>query len=230
MHYREVIAVEPVLERIQFMQQRFAQEQLSNIRILRSSVWALPFAKESLDLIAMNGVLEWVAEGRAGDPQDLQEAALTKVAGLLRPEGYLYLGIENRMCPGYFIGYPDPHCGLSFVTILPRSLAQWYARRKGAGGYQNYLYSNRGYRKLLRKVGFSRLEFYVAVPSYNQPRFLIPLEGDVFSYYARTFNRVRIGRTGNPLRSWPRKIAYHLLLNLNILKYLEYSFVILARK
>src|SRR5207302_7678912 len=40
-HYREVVAVEPVLERIQFMQHRFRQERLDNIKILRSSLWVL---------------------------------------------------------------------------------------------------------------------------------------------------------------------------------------------
>lgn len=223
MHYREVIAVEPVRERVDFMRQRFAQEGLSNIKILRSSLWTLPFERESFDLVVMNGVLEWVAEGREGDPGKLQEAALRNALGLLKPGGCLYLGIENRICPGYFIGYPDPHSGMPFVTILPRPLAHWYARRKGAaGGYRNYLYSSRGYRKLLEKVGFTRSEFYLAVPSYNHPRFLIPLKGDVFSYYANNFSLGQQGRLRAAIRS--------LLLKLNVLKYFEYSFAILARK
>jgi SAM-dependent methyltransferase len=222
MYYREVIALEPVRERVQFMQQRFTQEKLSNIAILRSSLWMLPFAKDSFDLVAMNGVLEWVAEGRIGDPGDLQEAALNKIFQLLRPGGYLYLGIENRLSLGYFAGYPDPHCGLPFVTILPRRLAQWYARLKGHSGYRNYLYSSHGYRKLLHKAGFTRLEFYLALPSYNHPRFLIPLEGNLFSYYSRTFNP---GRT-NRLREMMRGV----LLKLGLLQHLQYSFVILARK
>jgi hypothetical protein len=183
-----------------------------------------------MDLVVMNGVLEWVAEGRAGDPGALQEAALRKVVGLLRPGGYLYLGIENRMCAGGFMGYPDPHCGLPFVTILPRPLAQWYARRKGASGYRNYLYSSRGYRKLLKKAGFTRLEFYVAAPSYNHPRFFIPLEGNVFSHYVRASGGVRNDWHRYGSRKRFRKMMHDLLLNLGLLKYLEYSFVILAKK
>src|ERR1017187_5388812 len=104
MHYREIVAVEPVLERVQFMQQRFSQENLSNVRLVRSSLWTLPFAPESFDLVAMNGVLEWVAEERAGDPGEVQESALRNAFRLLRPGGYLYVGIENRFSPGYFIG------------------------------------------------------------------------------------------------------------------------------
>ena len=223
MHYREVIAVEPVQERVDFMQQRFGQEGLSNVKIIRSSLWILPFERESFDLIVMNGVLEWVAEGTDGDPGKLQETALRAALDLLKPGGCLYLGIENRLSPGYFIGYPDPHSGIPFVTILPRPLAHWYSRRKGAsGGYRNYLYSSRGYRKLLNKVGFSRSEFYLAVPSYNYPRFLIPLKGDVFSYYAHNFNLALQGRLTMAIRK--------IFLKLKVLKYFEYSFAILARK
>jgi SAM-dependent methyltransferase len=223
MRYREVVALEPVRERIQFMQQRFSQEGLSNITIVRSSLWTLPFAKESFDLVAMNGVLEWVAEGRDGDPEDLQERALRQAFELLRPGGYLYLGIENRMALGYFIGYPDPHSGTPFVTILPRRLAHWYARKNGhSNGYRNYLYSSRGYRKLLQKVGFTRIDVNLALPSYNQPRFLIPLEGGGYSYYTRNFNATP--------SDWVRRTLREILLKLDVLKYCEYSFAILAGK
>jgi SAM-dependent methyltransferase len=222
MHYREVVALEPVLERVQFMQQRFAQENLSNVRLVRSSLWTLPFAPESFDLVAMNGVLEWVAEERAGDPGEVQESALRNAFRLLRPGGYLYVGIENRFSPGYFIGYPDPHAHIPFVTVLPRPLAHWYARKKGLKGYRNYLYSSAGYRKLLSRAGFTRCEFYLAIPSYNHPRFLVPLAGNGFSYYSRNFNHVHARGI--------RRLLHALLLRLGVLKYFEYSFVILAWK
>jgi SAM-dependent methyltransferase len=220
-HYREIVALEPVLERVQFMQQRFSQENLSNVQVVRSSLWTLPFAPQSFDLVAMNGVLEWVAEGIAGDPEELQERALRNAFRLLRPGGYLYVGIENRFSPGYFVGYNDPHAGIPFVTVLPRRLAHWYARRRGLSGYRNYLYSSRGYRKLLSRAGFTRLEFYLAIPSYNHPRFLIPLEGNGFSYYARNFTTHSSGI---------RKMLHSLLVKLGVMKHCEYSFVILAGK
>jgi len=205
------------------MQLRFNQEGLSNVKILRSSLWTLPFAKHSFDLVAMNGVLEWVAEGLPGDPGELQQRALRNAFDLLRPGGYLYLGIENRTALGSFIGYPDPHCGLPWVTILPRRLAHWYARRKGhSGGYRNYLYSSGGYRRLLQKVGFSDVAVYLALPSYNHPRYLIPLGGRIFAYYVRNFNI----QPSSPIR----RILQQILLKLGLLKYLEYSFAIMARK
>jgi SAM-dependent methyltransferase len=220
--YREVVAIEPVLERVQFMQHRFGQEHLSNVTVVRTSLGLLPFAPASFDLVAMNGVLEWVPEGQSGDPRALQLAALANAYRLLRPGGYLYLGIENRFVPGYFFGYSDPHCGLPFVTVLPRRLARWYAKRKGQAGYRNYLYSSRGYRKLLLDAGFSRVDIYLALPSYNHPRFFLPLDANVHHYYSRNFDSSRSSRL--------RVCAQEILLRLRLLRYCEYSFAIFARK
>jgi SAM-dependent methyltransferase len=221
--FREVIALEPVREQVDFMHHRFLQEGLSNVRIVRSSVWILPFEPQSFDLIVMNGVLERVAEDIDGDPGKLQEDVLRKAVRLLKPGGCLYLGFANRIWLRYLTGHTDPNAGVPFVMLLPRPIAQWYARRKGLSqGYRNYLYSSRGYRKLLRNAGLGRCDFYLAVPSFDSPRFLVPLKGNVYSYFARNFSRGRDGGILAALRS--------LLLKLRILKYFEYSFVVLARQ
>jgi len=95
--FREVFALEPVKERVDFMRQRFAQERIRNVRIIRTSLWDVPLPPCSCNLVALNGVLEWVATGRTGDPRQLQLLALKKAFQLLAPGGYLYIGIENRM-------------------------------------------------------------------------------------------------------------------------------------
>lgn len=219
---REVVAVEPVAERVQFMKYRFEQEGIRNVRIVRGTLWDLPFSGANFDLIAMNGVLEWVPQGRQGDPKALQRLALKIVSDLLRPGGVLYLGIENRFVPGYFVGYPDPHAGIPWVTVLPRRLAQFYARWKGErDGYRNYLYSAAGYRRLLGESGFRSVECYLALPSYNDPKFYMPLQNNVFSYFARTFS----GVAGSP-----RRRAIKAMLPVTLLKHLEYSFALMATK
>lgn len=47
-HYREVVALEPVLERVQFMQQRFSQENISNVQVVRSSLGLCPLPRRAL--------------------------------------------------------------------------------------------------------------------------------------------------------------------------------------
>lgn len=222
LRYGEVVAVEPVTERVRFMRQRFEQEAIRNVRIIQASLWDLPFPVGSFDLVVMNGVLEWVATGRQGDPKRLQETALKAAARLLRPGGVLYVGIENRFTADYFVGYPDPHSGMPWVTVLPRFLANLYARRKGAPeGYRAYLYSAAGYRKLLRRSGFTAVDCYLAIPNYNHPKFYVPLDDQVFSYFLRTFSGKSTG---------PRQIVRRFMLRLGLAKHLECSFALLATK
>lgn len=221
-HYSEVVAIEPVLERVQFMTARFAQEGLRNVHVVRTSLWDLPFPPESFDLIVMNGVLEWVAEGRNGDPKRIQQSSLARMYSLLRPGGCLYVGIENRFALGHFVGHRDPHCGLPWVTVLPRPLANRYAKTRGQDGYRNYLYSSRGYRKLLSEAGFSNVEIYLALPSYNHPRFFIPLNDDLFFYHSRVF-------AGSSARL-SRRLVSSFLQRVGLLKYVQYSYAIGAWK
>lgn len=221
--FREVFALEPVQERVDFMRQRFAQEGIDNVRILKTSLWDIPFPPKSCQLVVLNGVLEWVATGQAGDPRALQVTALKRVFNLLSPGGYLYVGIENRMPYQYFIGAPDVHCGLPYVTVLPRPVANWYAKRRGqTEGYRNYIYSIRGYRKLLAAAGFQNVQFYLAIPSYNAPRFYVPVKDNVFAYYHQNFDPVRSSRLA--------ACANWTLGRLGLLKYAQNSFAILAKR
>ncbi|MGA7411564.1 MAG: hypothetical protein WBW33_13870, partial [Bryobacteraceae bacterium] len=112
--------------------------------------------------------------------------------------------------------------GMPWVTVLPRFLANLYARHKGAPeGYRNYLYSAAGYRKLLRKSGFAAVDCYLAIPSYNHPKFYVPLDDQVFSYFLRTFSGSSTGL---------RQIVRRFMLRFGLAKHLEYSFALLATK
>lgn len=223
MHFREVVALDPVPEHLEFMKRRFAQDGIQNIRIIRSAPWDFPFPPGSFDLVVLNGILPWLAVGRNGNPRALQIETLKKAFELLTPGGRLYIGAENRMLLNYFLGLPDPCCGLPYVTVLPRWLAGWYARMRGrAEGYRNYLYSLRGYRKLLAAAGFKHAQFYLAMPSHRTPRLFVPLRENVFASYHQNFE---------PLRSGPlAAIVTKILTGLSLLKYTQHSFIILAQR
>jgi SAM-dependent methyltransferase len=221
--FREVFALEPVREQSEFMQSRFVQEGTRNVRILRASPLEIPFPPGTFDLVVLNGSLQWLAMGSEGNPRELQIATLKGAAELLAPGGYLSIGTANRMFWKSFVGEPDPQCGLPYVTVLPRPLANWYAKWRGhSEGYRNYVYSVRGYRKLLATAGFTDLQFYVVLPSYRSPRLYLPLRENVFSYYHKNFEPLRSGLMATA--------ATWVLSRLGLLKYLQHSFVILARK
>jgi SAM-dependent methyltransferase len=221
--FSEVVALEPVLEAVEFMRYRFLQERLGNVVCVQGSVWEVPFPPESFDLVVLNGVLEWVAEGREGNPKSLQQEALARVFELVRPGGYVYLGVDNRVSWRSLLGTPDAHCGLPFIALLPRPLAALYASIRGrAGGYRNYTYTARGYRRLLARAGFGTPQCYAAIPSYNFPRFYVPMDERIFSYYSANFDPVRSGFLAGVVHWFFGKIG--------VSQYLQNSFILLAKK
>ena len=218
--YKTVYAVEPVKERIEFMDLRFRQEGCHNIKLIRSDIDNLPFPEGSFDLVVLNGLLEWLPfSNKNMSPDAAQKYYLSLLKKLLKQNGYIYIGIENRFYYGHFTGHPDPHLPLSYVTVLPRPLAHLLCRYKIGDIYRPYLYSHRGYKQLLKDAGFQDIEIYSALPSYNNPQHLINIKSP-----SSAFNDL--------ILSSPRKTARFvkkILLRTDALRYLGYAYIIFAR-
>lgn len=182
-HFNKIFSIESVTERIEFQKIRASQENLNNIIPIQASFLELPLKENSFDLIVMNGVLEWIGIANENDrPDQLQVQVLRKIYSLLKPNGVLYIGIENRYWYGYFLGRPD-HTGLPFTSLLPRKFSDFlvkihkdndYRTKLPRNSYRTYTYSYWGYRRLLRKAGFDNIDIYLVFPDYNRPNFLIP--------------------------------------------------------
>ncbi|HEY5904005.1 MAG TPA: hypothetical protein VIU39_15745, partial [Anaerolineales bacterium] len=115
----------------------------------------------------------------------LQRMFLAEIARLLKPEGKVFLGIENRFGLQYLLGHKD-HSGLSFTSLAPRPVADWMVARSAGSGqkrprkreffhreqtrYRTYTYSLWGYRRLLNQAGLDQFRPYWAWQSYSYPR------------------------------------------------------------
>lgn len=182
-----VVALENVRERAQLIQLR-AQEA-PNVRVVCADVLDPPLVEASFDLVVMNGVVEWLGlSDTTRDPRAVQVSVLRAMRRLLRPGGYLYVGIENRLGYPFWAGSVD-HSGVPFTSLLPRRVADWYlgmrqrvGRRASwrtdapARGYRTYTYTARGYRKLVADAGYQSCRIFVSIPGYNWPLVLAPLE------------------------------------------------------
>ncbi len=182
----EVISIEAIPERIEFTQERLHQERISNVSLFQASATALPFFENSFDLIVANGILEWIGEwDLEGSPRAAQLKFLASLQRLLKKDGVLVIGIENRFGLPAFRGGSD-HSGIPYTSLVPRWVATRMLRRsKGPHyrtvlnakrEYRTYTYSARGYRKLLAEAGFGGVSAYWARPGYNRPYHLVPLE------------------------------------------------------
>jgi SAM-dependent methyltransferase len=180
---RRVIAVEAVPERAQFIARRAEQDGFDNVFPIIATGTALPFEAESFDLITLNGVFEYIGLWGTGDPQALQQSFLEKVFHLLRPGGFLYIGIEQRYALRAWRGARD-HSGLRFTSLMPRFLANLYCKWRGvpiygsrhaSRSYRTYTHSPRVYEQLVRNAGFETVEVHGVFDGYNRQLAIYPL-------------------------------------------------------
>ena len=229
-----VYALEAIPERLEFTRVRLQQEAIRNVSLVQASALDPPFPDKFFDLIVVNGVLEWVGEwGPERDPRAVQLGFLRRLHRILKDDGVVVIGIENRFGYPAFLG-GDDHSGVPYTNLMPRALASLYLRfankpshRMTIGRrrqYRTYTYGERGYRRLLADSGFDRTRFYWADPGYNEPYHLVPLTR------TSVLNHLRAQRMepSQVLRTDWRFVARKMLGW--TLRFLAPEFVIFARK
>jgi len=196
-YYDEVWSLEAVKQRITFQKIRQEQENIDNIKFVRTDWLHLPFPDNYFDIVASNGCLEWVGlSDYSKDPRSLQIAFLKEIKRVLKPNGCLYVGVENRFALNAFMGSRD-HSGLPFTSVLPRKLADFmvrFSQKSGEYGqhnvmskwkdYRTYTYSMAGYEKLLREANYSDTNYYWCF-SYNLPTVSGRFYDESFPYYLK---------------------------------------------
>lgn len=199
--YKEVYSLENILERIIFQNEVIKNKKIENIFLFRADGLRLPFKDDYFDFISINGVLEWIGLNDIfKNPKYIQIQFLKEVRRVLKPNGNLYIGIENRVAPKYFRGAMD-HSGYAYTSIMPRFLANLYMKvvKKPAQhyttssktktklyNYSTYTYSYIGYQRLLKKAGYPIVEIYYTSPDYNAPELSFNLNtADFYLKYRR---------------------------------------------
>ena len=186
-----VIGIDQTLESLLLLRQRALDENLSNVELVCSDMNKTAFNDSSFDKIIANGVLEWIpatfsievkkyhgekAKEPNSDskrPDELQKGFLSKIYRGLKPGGSLYLAIENRYNIFYFLGVPDPHCNLRFITFMPRPVQNLISRVALGRPYVNWIYSPEGLKRLLISVGFRDVDMHYAFPDYRFPEYIL---------------------------------------------------------
>lgn len=160
-----------------FMQLRAKQDNLLRFQAIVADAISIPSVSDQFDLAVMIGSFEWIPSAWPSEkPRDVQLRALKEVYRILKPGGQFFLGIENRKYLGYFIGIPEPHTNLKFISLMDDDYADalsWDVRGKP---YLELTHSKDGYVDLLKEAGFDQIQVFWLYPNYRLPNYIIPLD------------------------------------------------------
>jgi hypothetical protein len=173
----------------------------------------------------MNGFLEWAGiEESLKTITEMQIDILKYVFNLMKEDGCLYIGIENRYNCLYLLGELD-HNGLLLTSFMPRFLANFWSRIKGKGKYRIYTYSYKDYEKLLYKAGFKDIKFYFSLPGYNLPQWILPAGSkNAYNYF---LNNIFVPNSKKKMLLWLGLKAFSMI---GLEKLFIPSFSIICRK
>ncbi len=164
---------------LRLLRVRIRDRGLENVKIFQyepNSFLRLPLPDSSVNVSLLNGVLEWMGAAEIdASPYRVQLEALKEVHRVLKNRGALYIGIENRYSTSTLRGQRI-HGELPFVGLFPRVISNSISKLIRGKPHRTYIYSIRGFRKLLRRAGFEKIDFYLPYPSYHHPNYLIPLD------------------------------------------------------
>jgi ubiquinone/menaquinone biosynthesis C-methylase UbiE len=210
-HVGKVYAMDLTYKRLQFTQKRSSVFNSSaNFSFVAGGDQKyLPFPDHSVDCITLSGVLEWVGEGDSSpynsgsklrrlwnmlanhfgetNPRNIQIAFLREIKRVLKEDGQLFVGIENRLNYEYFVSRPDHHSNLKYGSLMPRFIANLYSIFVKHRPYRTFTYSIPGYRKLFADAGFDSLEFVGLFDGYSFLRQMLP-----FSKAGKTWQQGKV--------------------------------------
>ncbi|WP_164706887.1 hypothetical protein, partial [Pseudomonas viridiflava] len=91
---------------------------------------------------------------------------LNRVRKLLKPDGHLFIAIENQLGLKYFAGAPEDHLGIAMYGIEGR-----YVER------QPKTFGRKELEALIDRAGFASSDFLSPYPDYKIPNSMITERG-----------------------------------------------------
>lgn len=220
-----VYAFEQSFLRAKFLELRKKEEKQDNVHVAVANALDFPFKDNVFDLVVANGLFEWIGvTDKFKSVRDAQKNFLKDSLRVLKNDGYLYIGIENRFAVSYLFGGKD-HNGLNFTSLMPRVIANLYTKIRTGKEYRTYTYSKSGYEKILKEAGFKNIKFYLVFPGYNFPKYIIPYEH--INGIKFVFGKI-VGGNGWRRRLMKKVIKFPLVAR--IWRFSFFSFAIFAQK
>lgn len=169
----------------EFMKLRFQMDSIRNVQILHGSALEIPLPDNSIDLAAVNGVMEWIPHaGKGTNPRKVQLKFLREVGRCLNPGGKVVIAIENAWDYQQLSGF-SAHGTARYVGFLPKWLGNIVNIIFKKRPYREYIYSYFGYDRLLKEAGYKNVRIFIVMPDYYSPV-------DIYSFDRNALNEFYI--------------------------------------
>ncbi|WP_415915437.1 glycosyltransferase [Pseudomonas amygdali] len=182
---------------------------LDNVTVLAERFDDLKIDQQ-FDVVTLIGVLEYAS--MFSNDEDPALGMLKRVKKLLKPDGHLFIAIENQLGLKYFAGAPEDHVGVAMYGIEGRYV-----------GRQPKTFGRKGLDELIALAGFASSSFLSPYPDYKIPNSLITENG----FQANNFDAAALAcqntrkdpqlpstTTFNLEKAWPVVIENHLGMDL----------------
>jgi glycosyltransferase involved in cell wall biosynthesis/2-polyprenyl-3-methyl-5-hydroxy-6-metoxy-1,4-benzoquinol methylase len=120
--------------------------------------------EEKFDVVTLIGVLEYASMFSSAENPAL--AMLVRIRELLKPDGHLFIAIENQLGLKYFAGAPEDHLGIAMYGIEGR-----YEHG------QPKTFGRRELEALISEAGYEASSFLSPFPDYKLPNSIITEHG-----------------------------------------------------
>lgn len=170
------------------------------------------------DVVTLIGVLEYASMFSSAEDPAL--AMLQRIRQLLKPDGHLFIAIENQLGLKYFAGAPEDHLGVTMYGIEGRY-------EKG----QPKTFGKAELEKLIASAGFSNSEFLAPSPDYKLPNSIITEAGfqcETFDAAALAWQNVKKDPQLPEVTTFNLEKAWQVVINNRLGMDLANSFLIVA--
>jgi cyclopropane fatty-acyl-phospholipid synthase-like methyltransferase len=187
----KVFAMDQTEESLLFLNRRKNDEDLENLEVICADLNKQELQQNFFSKIVVNGVLEWVpyredyqvnseenktrkSKGvNLESPYNMQKNFLKKMQKSLKKDGQLYLAIENRYDFLYFLGLPEPHCNIRFISFMPRFIQNIIHSIINGSEFRTWTYSRTELIRLIESAGFSDIKMHYGFPDYRTPEIVL---------------------------------------------------------
>jgi|GEM_PF-2605123 len=222
-----VTFIDNCIPRLEMANLRVRQHNLINAQFFACKNWkSLPADLQSFDVIILNGILEWVASTSGSSFNtviDTQLSFLFSMQQKLDINGVIFLAIENRFALQYFMGYPEDHTDIQYLSIMSREKANEIHLKSKGKEFTAWTWSLNDYKELLPKAGLFLSEGYAMFPNYRFPRLIINLEDRLCLKNGMLTEKYNV-----PMEVKERHVDY--IYEIGLIEHFVYSYGLLLKK